>query len=132
MTNSFDAKLPKTIQYWTEDKIFFMKNTNFMISEEEGHALAELLIYAMKDPSTKGIVIDNREAKGAWPENIHRIWETDSRYTDLVGTKKMATLTSTAITSMQLNRLSKEFGMEKISKGFNSEFTDEIKAFILG
>ncbi|MFI8685974.1 hypothetical protein [Rossellomorea sp. NPDC077527] len=131
MKNSFDSKLPKTITYWTEGEIFFIKSTNFFVTVEEGHGMAELLIFAMKDPSTKVIVLDNREAKGAWTKEITQIWETDSRYTEVMNNKKIATLTNGAITTMQINRLSKEHGALDSSRAFNSEFNDEIKAFVL-
>lgn len=131
MENAFDEKLPKTITYWTEGDIFFIKNTNFFVSIEEGHGMAELLIYAMKDPSTKGVVLDNREATGAWPKDISQIWETDTRYSKVINNKKMATLTNSAITTMQINRLSKAYGAFETSRGFNSEYNDEIKAFVL-
>ena len=131
MKNTFDSNLPKTITYWIEDNIFFIKNTNFFVSMEEGHAMAELLIFAMKESSAKSIVLDNREAKGAWKNDIAQIWETDSRYTEVMTNKKMATLTNSAITTMQINRLSKEHGAIDTSKAFNSEFNDEVKNFVL-
>lgn len=131
MKNTFDSKLPKTTTYWTEGEIFFIKTTNFFLTLEEGHAMAELLIYAMQERSTKALVIDNREAKGAWPKEISAIWETDSRFAKGIKSKKMATLTSSPITTMQTNRLSREQGLANSSKAFNSDFNAEVKAFLL-
>lgn len=131
MKNTFDNQLPKTITYWIEGEIFFIKNTNFFVTVEEGRGMAELLIYAMEEPSTKGVVLDNREAKGAWPKDISEIWETNRKYSSVINNKKMATLTNSAITTMQINRLSKAYGAFETSRGFNSEFNDEIKAFVL-
>jgi hypothetical protein len=130
MNNTFDHKLPKTTTYWIEGEIFFIKNTNFFVTLEEGAAMAELLIFAMKEKLTKAVVFDNRQAKGAWTKEISEIWETDSRYTKVMKNKKMATLTNSAIKTMQTNRLSKEYGLENSSRAFYSEFNDEVKAFL--
>lgn len=130
MKFEFDNKLPKTVTYWTDGKIFYIKNTNFFVTVEEGHAMAELLIFAVNDPATSAIVFDNKDAKGAWPKEIQGIWETDSRYISVIKNKRMATLTNSAIKTMQTNRVSKEFGLEDISKAFNSDFNDEVKAFL--
>lgn len=129
MTNLFDKTLPKTTTYWTEGNIFFIKTTHFFVSEDEGKAMADLLIYAMEESTTTGIVLDNREAKGAWPKNIHQIWESDQRYTKLIDQKKIATLTNSALTTNQINRLSREHGIENTSKTFNKAFDQEVKAF---
>ncbi|WAA08815.1 hypothetical protein [Fervidibacillus albus] len=132
MKNTFDDKLPKTTTYWIEGEIFFIKNTNFFVTLEEGKAMAELLIFAMQEKSTKAVVIDNREAKGAWPKEISQIWETDSRYINVISNKKMATLTNSAIKTLQTNRLSMEHGLATSSKAFNSDFNEEVKAFLFG
>ncbi len=132
MSYAFDNKLPKTTTYWSDGEIFYIKNTNFFVSLEEGKAMAELLMEAMNDPSTKALVIDNREAKGAWPKEISQIWESDARYVQTIGKKKTATLTSSAITTMQTNRLSKKHGFANTSKAFHSDFNDEVKRFLLG
>lgn len=132
MSNSFDKMLPKTTSYWKEGDLFFVKNTSFFINNEEGKAMAELLIHAMTDPSTKAVVCDNRLAKGAWPQEVLEIWASDSKYTQVINNKKMATLTSSSITAMQTNRVSKNSGLEATSKAFNSDFNDEVKRFLLG
>jgi len=131
MMNGFDQNLPKTTSYWIEGDIFFINNTSFFANIDEGKAMAELLIFAMKDRSTKGIVFDNREATGAWPQEISQIWESDPRYTRVLSKKKMATLTNSTVKSMQLNRLSKNYGLEASSKAFSSDFNDQVKAFLL-
>lgn len=131
MSNIFDKNLPKTTSYWKKDKIFFIKNTSFFVKLEEGQAMAELLSYAMNDRTTVGLVIDNREAKGAWPNEISQIWESDMTYVSSLKNKKMATLTSSMITTMQTNRLSKEHGMAEYSRAFNSDFNDEVRLYLM-
>jgi|GEM_PF-1350813 len=130
MMNKFDNRLPKTTTYKIEDDIFFIKNTNFFVNLEEGKAMAELLTYAMNDKSTKALVIDNREAKGAWPSEVSEIWESNPEYINSITNKKTATLTSSAVTTMQTNRLSKNHGLAHISRAFNSDFNDEVKKFL--
>lgn len=131
MDKSFDKRLPKTTKYWIEGNIFYIENKSFFVTLEEGKAMAELLLFAMNEKSTISLLIDNREAKGAWPKDISQIWETDERYLKSVQNKKTATLTSSTITTMQTNRLSKLYGMENVSKAFNSDFNDEVKEFLL-
>lgn len=131
MTNTFDQSLPKSTTYWIEGEILFIKTTNFFVTLEEGQAMAELLIFALTEKSTKGIVLDNRMAKGAWPKDIHQIWEKDPRYVAVLQNKKIATLTNSAVTTSQINRLSKEHGIGHSSKAFNSEFNNEVKEFLL-
>ncbi|MCH4890993.1 hypothetical protein EZV73_25675 [Acidaminobacter sp. JC074] len=132
MSNLFDKSLPKTTSYWKEGNIFFIKNTSFIVNMEEGKAMAELLIFAMKDKETVCLLIDNREAKGAWPKKVSQIWESNDAYISSLQSKKMATLTSSTVTMMQTNRLSRLHGMETFSKAFNTDFNDEVKEFLLG
>lgn len=127
----FDKNLPKTTTYEKQGQIFIIKNTSFFVDLEEGQAMAELLVYAMNDKSTKGLLIDNRQAKGAWPKEVSQIWESDNRYITAITNKKIATLTSSMVTTMQTNRLSKEHGLEDTSRAFNSDFNDEVKSFLL-
>ncbi|PAB59292.1 hypothetical protein [Anaeromicrobium sediminis] len=131
MANTFDNKLPRTTTYWKEGEIFFIKHDSFRVSLEEGQAIAELLRFAMEDRSTKALLINNRQAKGAWSKEINELWEGGSENTANLPVKKMATLTNSVITTMQINRISKSNGIEKWSKAFNSEFNDEVKAFLL-
>lgn len=131
MANSFDKSLPKTTTYWTEGKIFFIKNENFFFSKEETEAMVELLIFAMKDKFTKGIVIDNRDARSVWPKEIYQIFENHAEYRNVAQNKKIATLTNTALKMGQTDRLSRAHGIDELSKTFNTDFNDEVKAFLL-
>lgn len=131
MNNSFDNRLPKTTTYWIDDEFFFIKNTNFFISEEETKTLIELLTFAMRDPKTKGVVVDNRETSGAWPKEIHQMFDNSSSSGFEISRKKIATLTNSIFRSGQTNRLSKEYGIEETSKTFVTDFNDEVKAFLL-
>lgn len=131
MANSFDKSLPKTTTYWTDGKIFFIKNTDFFFSTYEAQAMIELLIFAMKDKFTKGLVIDNREARSVWSKEIYQMFETNEEYRKVINNKKMATLTNSSLKMGQTDRLSKEVGILETSRTFNSEFNDEVKAFLL-
>jgi hypothetical protein len=131
MANAFDSRLPKTTTYWREGEIFVIKHTNFFVTLEEGTAIAELLMYGLQDPSTKAMLINNREAKGAWPAELNELWSNADQSIDLP-VKKTATLTNSAITTMQINRISKNGGMEEWSKGFNCDFNDEVREYLLG
>ncbi|MCT4631419.1 MAG: hypothetical protein N4A76_01630 [Firmicutes bacterium] len=132
MANVFDNRLPKTTTYWKEGEIFFIKHESFRVNLDEGQAIAELLRFAMEDKSTKALLVNNREAKGAWSKDINKLWEGGSDNTSNLPVKRMATLTNSIITTMQINRISKSNGIEEWSKAFNSEFNDEIKGFLLG
>lgn len=131
MSNMFDEKLPKTTTYWREGQLFVIKHESFRVSFEEGRAIAELLRYAMEDKSTKALLINNRKAKGAWSKEISKLWEGGSDNTSNLPVKKIATLTNSAITTMQINRISKSNGIENWSKAFACDFNDEIKEFLL-
>lgn len=131
MNNIFDKQLPKTTTYWQEGELFFIKNSNFFINEEESKALIKLLTFAMKDPLTKGLVIDNRESTGAWPKGILEIFDNSSTTGVHIERKKIATLTNSIFRSGQTNRLSKEYGIHETSRTFTTEFNDEVKSFLL-
>ena len=127
---SFDNQLPKTTTYWKDGDVFYIKHTSFLITKDEAYGIAELLKAAHRDSSTKAIIIDNREAKGAWTQDINNIWMEVSEEIRDEKPKKYATLTDNVIAAMQINRLSKTNGTESMSKAFYSDFNDEVRAFI--
>lgn len=125
-----ENRLPKTTTSWKENGIYFIKHTSFRVTMEEAYAIGELLKDAHRDKTTKAIVIDNREAKGAWTQEVNKVWTEVYLEVSNEKPKKVVTLTSDAIATMQINRLSKQNGAEKISKAFCSDFNDEVKSFI--
>lgn len=126
----FKNKLPKTTTFWKDNGIYFIKHTSFNVTMEEAYAIGELLKDANRDKSTRAIVIDNREAKGAWTQEVNKVWLGVYVEVSNEKPKKVVTLASDVIATMQINRLSKQNGTEKISKAFCSDFNDEVKAFI--
>ncbi|MNW66168.1 hypothetical protein D3C74_446130 [compost metagenome] len=46
--------------------------------------------------------------------------------------KKVATLTSDVVAAMQINRLSRSNGTDKMSKAFCSDFDESVRAFLMG
>lgn len=128
--NSFDTKLPKTTTYWKEEGIFNIKHDSFKVTHEEGKAILELLKYGYNDKTTKAMVIDNRDAKGVWTQEINQIWSSDVDEIDMTEPKKIVTLTNSAIAAMQINRISRNNNMTSFSKAFFSDFTEEVYDFI--
>jgi hypothetical protein len=128
--NKFDAQLPKTTSYYKEKGIFFIKHSSFLVTMEEAYAIGELLKVAFRDKSTKAIVNDNREAKGAWTPEVNKVWAQVSDELKSEKPKKFITLTRDTVSMMQINRLSKNGGTEKISKAFCCDLNDEVMAFI--
>jgi hypothetical protein len=124
------SKLPKTTTYRKDSGIFFIKHTSFRVTIEEAYAIGELLKEAHRNIDTSAIVIDNREAKGVWTQEVNKIWLDVAAEVSNEKPKKVVTLTSDAIATMQINRLSKLNGTETLSKAFCSDFNDEVKAFI--
>lgn len=129
---AFNLQLPETTRYWKEAEIFFIKHTNFMLSTKELYAIGELLKEAHRDQTTKAIVIDNREAKGAWTQEANRIWMEVNAEFDYIMPKKVATLTNDAIATMQINRLTRSHGAEKMSRAFCNDYDDSVRAFLEG
>lgn len=129
--SQIEKRLPKTTSYQIREDILFIKHTNFMITLDENKAITELIGQAQNNPSIKGIVINNREAKGAWPQEILEASATDNASSKVVFKKKIATLTNSAVTTMQMNRHTKVAGLESWAKAFNSDFNDDVKAFLL-
>ena len=122
--------MPETTTYWKIDDIFFIKHTNFFITLEEAYAIGELLKDAHRDKETNAIVIDNREAKGAWTQEVNKVWTEISMEIGNEIPKKVATLTSDLVAAMQINRLSRNNGAEKMSKAFCSGFDESVRAFL--
>ncbi|WP_105615414.1 hypothetical protein [Vallitalea okinawensis] len=127
--NSFDNKLPKTTSYWKENEMFFVKHKSFHVTLEEGKAIAELLQHAFSDTTTRALIIDNREAKGVWAQDINQLW-SDIEGIDTNNPKKVVTLTNSAIASMQINRISRNNNISSFSRAFFSDLTDEVYDFI--
>jgi hypothetical protein len=126
----FDNQLPKTTTYWKERGIFYIKHTSFRVTVEEAYAIAELLKASARDQDTKAIVIDNREANGVWTQEVNKIWDDVAVEVREGRPKKFVTLTNSVTAAMQINRISRSSGTEKMSKAFYSDFNDEVKAFI--
>lgn len=126
----FDSQLPKTRAYWKENDIFHIKHTSFSISIEEAYAIAELLKVALRDHETKAVVIDNREAKGVWTQEINKIWEKVPAEVNGEKPKKFITLTNSITAALQINRIARNSGVESLSKAFYGDLNDEVKAFI--
>ncbi|SDF68784.1 hypothetical protein SAMN04488542_11514 [Fontibacillus panacisegetis] len=126
----FDPLLPKTTTYWKVDGIFFIKHTNFFVTMEEAYAIGELLKEAHRDKETDAIVIDNREAKGAWTQEVNKVWIEVAMEVSNEIPKKVATLTSDVVAAMQINRLSRSNGTDKMSKAFCSDFDESVRAFL--
>lgn len=59
---------------WKENGFFFTRHTPFLVSKEQAHAIGELLKGAYKGKNTKAFVIDNREAKVVWTQEVNKIW----------------------------------------------------------
>lgn len=129
MTN-FDPSLPKTTTYWKNDGIFFIKHTNFFVTMEEAYAIGELLKEAHRDKETVAVVINNREAKGAWTQDVNKVWIEVAMEVSNETPKKVATLTSDVVAAMQINRLSRNNGTDKMSKAFCSDFDESVRAFL--
>ncbi len=128
--NNYNLALPKTTTYWKEDGIFFIKHTNFFVTMEEIDAIGDLLREAHRDKETNAIVIDNREAKGAWTQEANKVWVEVGMEFDNMIPKKVATLTRDAIASMQINRLTRSNGAEQMSRAFCSDFDESVRAFL--
>ncbi|MNI76774.1 hypothetical protein D3C73_1330240 [compost metagenome] len=126
----YSSVLPQTTTYWKEDGIFFIKHTTFLVTMEEAYAIGELLMKAHRDKETYALVIDNREAKGAWTQEVNKVWMEVTMEISNEAPKKVATLTGDMISSMQINRLSRSNGSEKVSKAFCSDFDDSVRAFL--
>jgi hypothetical protein len=127
---TFDPHLPKTTTYWKEDGIFFIKHSSFLITMEEAYAIGDLLKEAHRDKETYAIVINNREAKGAWTQEANKVWlEVSTEFNNEIP-KKVATLTSDVVATMQINRLTRNNGAEKMSKAFCIDFDESVKSFL--
>ncbi|MCH4889558.1 hypothetical protein EZV73_18395 [Acidaminobacter sp. JC074] len=128
--NRFDSRLPKTTSYWRQGKIFYIKHDSFLVSLEEGKAIADLLAYGIKDQETSAMVIDNRDSKGAWSQELNELWTLEGHNIQLSDFKKTATLTNSITAAMQINRISRAGGVSHMSKGFYSDLNDEVKDFL--
>ena len=128
--NRFDERLPKTTSYRKEGKIFYIKHNSFLVTIEEGKAIADLLAYGIKDKSTTAMVIDNRQAKVAWSQELNELWSLDGHDIKPNDFKKTATLTNSVTAAMQINRISRAGGIGDLSKGFYSDLNEEVKVFL--
>lgn len=74
---------------------------------------------------------DNREAKGVWSKKFTEVTD-DSNIDRTENGKKSATLTNSLTAVVQMNRFARQFDVQDQTKGFYSDFNDEIKEFLLG
>ncbi|MGW8958166.1 hypothetical protein [Paenibacillus sp. NPDC055715] len=75
---------------------------------EEAYTIGELLKEAHRDKETDAIVRDNCEAKGAWTQDVNKVWIEVSMEVSNEIPKKVATLTSDVVAAMQ-NQISTTF-----------------------
>ncbi len=128
--NKFDKKLPETTTYWQEGNLFFVKHTSFKVSMDEARGIGELLVHAATRPGIKAVIIDSRDAKGVWAQEINEIWAESSSMSDQIGHIKFVTLANSVTAAMQINRLARNNGWGHNTKGFYSDMNDEVQAFI--
>ncbi len=121
--------LPKSTSHKTVGDTFTIKHNDLMISIEEAYSIKRTILQAGKNPRISKIVIDNREAKGVWPQNVNKIWE--ETITEALNFNiKVVSLTNSHTAAMQINRISRVAGISDISKAFFNDMNDEVRAFL--
>lgn len=109
--------IPETSEITVDDGILQWTNTEFMVSTEEAQALAEEVRRESERGSVQGVLVDNREADGAWPAEVTDLWG------ELMGELyeadiDCATVSPSATNALQINQLAEGNGTH-----------DQIKAF---
>lgn len=109
--------IPETSEITVEDSVLRWTNTEFMVSTEEAQALVEKVRQKSERRSVHGVLVDNREADGAWPAEVTDLWG------ELMGELyeegiDCATVSPSATNALQINQLAEENGTH-----------DQIKAF---
>lgn len=117
--------IPETTEVSVDGDVVEWRNEEFMISMDEAEAIAEEVRQQMDDPSVEGVLVDNRDADGAWPAEVNELWS------ELMGEMygaglACATVSSSATNAMQINQLSESEGTDDRIQAF-TDYEDALE-----
>lgn len=117
--------IPNTTTIETKGATLLWTNSNFMITVDEAKAISKKIELMVKSPGVNSVMVDNRSASGTWPQNLAEVWNPLMK-TIVSNTDKCATVASSLINSMQINRIARTSGTAAVIKAFGP--TEYIKA----
>lgn len=109
--------LPDTTKLSINGRVLEWQNDEFMISQAEAEAIAGEVRRQMNEDRVSAVLVDNRNADGAWPAEVNELWS------ELMGEMyaaglDCATVSSSATNAMQINQLSSEEGTDDRIQAF--------------
>lgn len=121
--------IPETTTIEQDDDVLVWRNDDFMISMDQAEAIAAEIERHLNEGTIAGLLVDNREAEGTWPQEANEVWS------ELMGTIydreiRCATVSPSVTNSMQINRLSRQAGTDDRIKAFPSRDYGEAVEFI--
>jgi hypothetical protein len=95
----------------------YWENESFDITVEEANTIADDVRRRMRESDVDSVVVDNREARGAWPSDVDQVWNelmTDMYAEDVA----CATICPSVSNALQLDKLSRENGTDDLIQAF--------------
>jgi hypothetical protein len=121
--------LPDTTTIEQRDNIVYWENTDFQISIDEATAIRDRVIELLDRPGVDGVLVDNEDSSGTWPNEVDEVWS------DLMGEiyqrgSNCATVSPNATNAIHINRLSRDNDTDDKIKAFRPDEREEAFEFV--
>jgi hypothetical protein len=109
--------VPQSTSVTVRDNTVYWENSSFNVTVDEAEAIARAVREEMNKADIDGVLVDNREASGAWPSEVDHVWGelmADIYAQDI----PCATLCPSVSNALQIDRLSKDNDTYDRIRGF--------------
>lgn len=109
--------IPETTEVGVEGSLLRWTNADFVVSMDEAEAIADEVRRQVDRESVDAVVVDNREADGAWPGEVTQLWGElmEELYTAEID---CATVSPSSTNALQINQIAEENGTNDRIKAF--------------
>ena len=103
--------------------------TRFKISFEEAEAISKEVRKYLSEGKYEFFLVDNRQAKGTWPQDVKEVWAELMPYI-FERVNKIVTLTPNMTNKMAINNLAKRTNTYDKNRAFVATEMEQASAFI--
>jgi len=121
--------IPQSANVTIRDNTLYWENTSFSVTVDEAEAIARTVREEMTRAPIDAILVDNREANGAWPSEVDPVWGelmADIYAQDI----PCATLCPSVSNALQIDKLSKNNDTYDRIRGFDPHEESEALEFL--
>jgi len=121
--------IPDSATIERKGDVLHWTNSDFQIEVEEATAIKERIEEVIDNNNIEGILVDNEEAGGTWPNEVDDIWNElmSTIYEEGID---CATIAASATNAIHINRLSDKNGTDERIKAYKPSEKEEAKQFV--